>query len=90
MLEEGTLNKPRLKAGQRAIVIGAPESYLPVLAAVPAGIDLAENVEDEFDFIHCFATRQDAPRGLGPALEQLKAKGILWVSYPKGRPFPPT
>ena len=89
MAEATILNKLRLKAGQRAIVIGAPESYRPVLDAVPAGIDLAERLEGDFDFIHYFATRQQALRELGPALKQhLKPKGILWVSYPKGKAIP--
>ncbi len=56
MTENQVLAKLRMKSGQRAVVLGAPDSYLPILAEQPAGVEMAKSLEGTFDFIHCFAT----------------------------------
>ncbi len=80
------LQKLQLKPGYRAIVLDAPESYQPALADVPAGVELADRLEGEFDFIHYFVKEQATLEREAPRLKAaLKPKGLLWVSYPKGK-----
>jgi hypothetical protein len=80
------LEKLMLKPGYRAVVLNAPASYEPVLAAFPPDVDLAETFEGQFDFIHCFVKEQAELEREGPRLKAaLKPGGLLWVSYPKGK-----
>ncbi|MBI2303890.1 MAG: hypothetical protein HYU86_03980 [Chloroflexi bacterium] len=79
------LTKLRIKSGQRAIVLGAPNSYRAVLEALPEGIQLAEALEGKFDFIHYFAASKAQLESTAPNLKTaMKPEGILWISYPKG------
>ncbi|MGZ3458544.1 MAG: hypothetical protein ACXU86_08565 [Archangium sp.] len=84
------LKKLRLKAGQRVLVLDPPESYAPVLAAIPAhGAELVKSGAGELDFVHAFVTTRAELERLGPKLRELvKPEGLLWVSYPKGKALP--
>ena len=80
------LEKLLLKPGYRAVVLNAPASYQPVLASLPSGVELAVSLDGQFDFIHYFARDQAELQREGPRLKAaLKPRGLLWVSYPKGR-----
>ena len=85
MTENPILKKLQIKSGQRGIVLNAPESYRPVLAELPDGVEIAEALEEKLDFIHYFVTEKDELELRAPGLKAaLKPKGMLWVSYPKG------
>jgi hypothetical protein len=80
------LEKLLLKPGYRAVVLNAPASYQPVLADAPPGVELADALEGQFDFIHYFVKEKADLQREGPRLKAaLKPKGLLWVSYPKGK-----
>jgi predicted transport protein len=77
--------KLQLKAGQRVLVLGGPESYLAALPPLPEGAALATVATGQFDVVHFFArTTADLAARAPAALGALKPDGILWVSYPKG------
>jgi hypothetical protein len=73
-----------LKPGSRALVLNAPTGYLQQL---PGDVQVEHQVGDgPYDFIQWFATHRAELLSLGPKLRQvLKANGLLWVSYPKGK-----
>ena len=89
MNHNAVLAKLRMKSGQRAIIIGAPDSYKPVLAAIPEGVEVAETLEGQFDFIQVFVTQKGDAERQAPALKAAMKRGaLLWVSYPKGKSIP--
>ncbi len=89
MSENEILAKLRVKSGQRAIILGAPESYGPVLAALPQGVEVASALEGQFDFIHYFvAQKAEVERKVPQLKAAMKPGGILWISYPKGSAVP--
>jgi hypothetical protein len=88
MAEKPVLQKLLLKPGMRAAVLNAPETYTQVLnSELPQDVSLSRQLDGSaFDFIHAFATQRDELLQAGPAWrEALKPKGVLWVSYPKGK-----
>lgn len=89
MSAQEILSKLRVKAGQRGLVLGAPESYRPVLDALPDGVSTSGPPRGQYDFLHLFATNKADLEHEGPVLRAaLKPGGILWVSYPKGSAIP--
>ena len=48
------------------------------------GVELADQPDEEFDFVHVFAKDLAELEKLAPvAAEAVKRDGLLWVSYPK-------
>ncbi len=89
MNESEILAKLRIKSGHRVVVLGAPESYRPVLAALPQGVEPADRLEGRFDFLHYFVTQKAELERRAPELKAaMKPGAILWVSYPKGAAIP--
>ena len=83
------LGKLRVTSGQRAIVLDAPDSYKPILAALPADVDLAPTLSGKVDFINYFATKRAELERKEPDLKAaMKPGSILWISYPKGSAIP--
>jgi hypothetical protein len=88
MAEKPVLQKLLLKPGMRAAVLNAPDSYTQVLRSeLPEDVSLSAALDGSaFDFIHAFATQRAELLREGPAWRQaLKPRGVLWVSYPKGK-----
>jgi hypothetical protein len=78
------LQKLLYKPGARAAVLNAPDSYQQQIPDALRQID-----EGQFDFIHVFVTRRDEVARDGPGWRAaLKAGGIFWASYPKGKALP--
>ncbi|MEZ4671994.1 MAG: DUF3052 domain-containing protein [Anaerolineae bacterium] len=73
-----------IKAGQRLIILNAPDDYTATLGELPAGVEAETTFAGQFDFIHYF-TMQRAE--LETELPRLKAallsSGMLWISWPK-------
>jgi hypothetical protein len=89
--EKPVLQKLLLKAGMRAAVLNAPSSYEPVLdRQLPPDVTVSRQLDSsKYDFIHVFATQREELLRDGPAWRQaLESKGVLWVSYPKGKALP--
>lgn len=81
------LKKLQLKAGQRAVVLAAPESYAPIVREMEkSGVAVASALKGEFDFVQLFAIHKAKLEREATKLKKaLAPKGILWVCYPKAK-----
>ena len=85
MPESALARKMRLKPGQRAALVNAPESYLKELNPLPAGVQVAEKLQGEFDWAQVFVKNKAELDKLVPkVVRALKPDSLLWISYPKG------
>jgi len=85
MAENTLAKKLRLKPGQRAGLIGAPEGYLKALSPLPAGVEAVEKLSGHFDWLQVFVRNKAEIDKLAPrAAKALKPEGMLWISFPKG------
>jgi hypothetical protein len=83
--EKPILEKLQLKSNHRAAVLNAPTSYERTAERI-AGVERSLDAGGAFDFIHVFATQREELMRDGPKWrDALGPKGILWVSYPKGK-----
>jgi hypothetical protein len=88
MADRPVVQKLLLKPGMRAAVLNAPPHYIELVQQqLPDHVSLSAALDGSgFDFIHVFATHREHLLREGPAWRQaLKPKGVLWVSYPKGK-----
>ena len=93
MAQSTLIKKLRIKPGQRITVINPPPGYLDRLGDLPEGVELASEPgdlelanqpEDTFDFVHLFVKNVAELERLGPtAVRAVKHDGLLWISYPK-------
>jgi hypothetical protein len=72
-----------IKAGFAMKLINAPEHYFTLFTDLPGDLNL-NNDTSKKDFIHFF-TKEEAEylQKLPELKEQIKANGIIWVSWPK-------
>jgi hypothetical protein len=83
--EKSLAEKLKMKPGQRAIVINAPQGYLKELGRLPDRVEMAERLAGKFDWIQLFVKDQaELSRRLDRAVRALKPESLLWVSFPKG------
>ena len=77
--------KLRLKVGQKALVLNAPQDYGTLLGSIPEGITFVESNSREVDFVHLFVhNRAELEEHIDTALNAIVYDGLLWISYPKG------
>jgi hypothetical protein len=73
-----------IRSGQRLIILDAPDHYAAVLGRLPDGVEQANTLTGQFDFIHIFARERGELDARFPELKAaLKQNGMLWVSWPK-------
>ncbi len=85
MPENALAKKLKLKPGQRAGLIGAPDGYLKALSPLPAGVEVADKLSGKFDWLQVFVKNKAEIDKLAPrAARALKPEGLLWISFPKG------
>jgi hypothetical protein len=85
MAENALTKKLKLKPGQRAGLIGAPEGYLKTLSPLPEGVEVAVRLSGKFDWLQVFVKTKAEVDKLAPrAAKALKPEGMLWISFPKG------
>jgi len=85
MAENALVKKLKLKAGQRAAIVGAPGGYLGQLQPLPDGVDVSETLEGTFDWIQLFVQNRSELESVAPqAMAALKPESLLWISFPKG------
>ena len=76
--------KMGVKEGMRAFFLNAPQASL--VAANRPALDVESALQGEFDYLHFFTKTQAEMNELFPKLKRhLKAIGMLWLSWPKGR-----
>ena len=85
MPENVLAKKLKLKPGQRAGLIGAPEGYLKTLSPLPEGVEVSDRLSGKFDWMQVFVKNKAEIDKLAPrAAKALKPDGTLWISFPKG------
>ena len=85
MPESALARKMKLKPGQRAALVNAPEGYLKELSPLPAGVQVAEKLQGEFDWAQVFVkNKAELDRFVSKVVRALKPDSLLWISYPKG------
>ena len=81
-----TFDKLNLKNQSRIVVLNAPQSFEPELAAL-RGVAVVRNLDDsaEVEFSLAFVTKQKEVDTFAKAIAK-KAKGdaVVWFAYPKG------
>ena len=85
MSENPLLKKMKLKPGQRAAIINAPDGYLEALQPLPAEAEVAEQLVGTFDWVQLFVkTQAELEQVLAQVRAALKPAGTLWITFPKG------
>ncbi len=85
MVATSLANKLKLKPGQRAAVINAPQGYPETLDPLPVGVQVSEQLDGEFDWVQIFVKDKAELEGLAPrAARALKPESLLWIAFPKG------
>jgi hypothetical protein len=85
MAKTTLVKKLRIQAGQRVLVLNAPEGYVDSLSDLPEGVEMSTRPEGGgYDFVHLFVLDSAELHALLPgATTAVKYDGLLWVSYPK-------
>ncbi len=85
MTESALAKKMKLKAGQHATIVNAPEGYLAELQPLPANVKMSQKIETPSDWIQIFVKNKAELDKLFPkVLKLLKPESLLWISFPKG------
>jgi len=85
MTENPLLKKLKLKPGQRAAIINAPDGYVETLQPLPEGVELAENLTGTFDWVQLFVkTQAELAQVIANVRAALNPNGMLWITFPKG------
>ena len=85
MPESALARKMKLKPGQRAALVNAPEGYRKELSPLPAGVKVAEKLQGQFDWAQIFVKSKAELDQLVPKVARaLKPESLLWISFPKG------
>jgi hypothetical protein len=84
MNARGLTQKLRIHAGQKLLILNAPEGYLSKLGALPEGVIVSHTPEGVFDFVQLFIKSIAELEENGPiAMGAVKFDGLLWICYPK-------
>lgn len=85
------IKKLGIKQGFRLILLNQPTAYLQWLGALPPEVQLIPLQQEPADFIHFFTKDAQELETMLPMLKQdIKANGIIWVSWPKKAAKVPT
>jgi hypothetical protein len=77
--------KLRFAAEYRVAVLNAPDGYLKLLQPGPPAVDADLQPQAAYDAVQLFVRSVEELRRLGPAaIQAIKPKGLLSVTYPKG------
>ena len=78
------VRKLRIQAGYRLLILNAPSGYIESLDDLPEDVEIVQEADGEFDFVHLFVTDSTEYADLSPAaFDAVKYDGLLWISYPK-------
>ena len=85
--------KLRILAGNRVLVLQAPEGFADALAPLPDGVQVeaAAKGKDHYDVVQLFVKDSaELERYLKRAIGAVRAGGILWIAWPKKSAGVPT
>ena len=84
VMSRSVAQKMGIKEGALAHFVNAPASALKAIE-LPE-LQVSDDLEGEFDYIHFFSVTQSEMHNTFPRLKlHLKPSGMLWLSWPKGR-----
>jgi hypothetical protein len=84
MPETTLATKLKLKAGQRAVVLNAPDGYLASLQP-PEQLEITQELAGPADWIQVFVkTRAELEQLLPQVLAAMTPASLLWLTFPKG------
>jgi len=85
MPENPLLKKMKLKPGQHAAIVNAPDGYLEALQPLPENVELAGDLAGTFDWVQLFVkTQAELEQALPQVRDALKPASTLWITFPKG------
>ena len=85
MSENPLLKKMKLKPGQRAAIINAPDGYVEAAQPLPTDVELAEQLVGTFDWVQLFVkTQAELDQSMPQIMAALKPTSTLWITFPKG------
>ena len=85
MKESALAKKMKLKEGQYATIVNAPEKYVKELEPLPSGVRISQKLEKPSDWIQIFVKTKAELNELFPKVRKmLKPESMLWISFPKG------
>ena len=85
MSENPLLKKIKLKPGQHAAIINAPDGYVEALQPLPEDVEMAGDLVGTFDWVQLFVRTQAELEQVLPGVRAaLKPAGMLWITFPKG------
>lgn len=78
------VRKLGIKAGMRALVVGAPPAYLKLLAPLPEGVVITSTADGAHPFVQLFATSlADIGKSMPYLLKHTACGALVWIAYPK-------
>ena len=84
------IKKLGIKQGMRICLMQEPSDYFELIGDLPEGV-VRQDLEGSLDFIHYFTMHAGQLAGDFPILkDHLDKKGMLWISWPKGKSKVPT
>ena len=84
MADTPLAKKLGIKPDHTTLVINAPEGYVPILGALPNGVEAGTTGTGAFDFVQLFVgSKADVDKHAQGAIDSVKPGGLLWFSYPK-------
>jgi hypothetical protein len=85
MTENPLLKKMKLKPGQRAAIVNAPDGYVEALRPLPADVELSEDLAGSFEWVQLFVkTRAELEQEIARIRAALRPAATLWITFPKG------
>jgi hypothetical protein len=82
---QALIKKLRLRAGQPAAVVNAPEGYVAGLEPLPQGTQLSAVLNGRFDLVQLFVKNQaELEAWAESVVAVLRPAGRLWMSFSKG------
>jgi hypothetical protein len=73
-----------IKAGQRVLLVNAPDGYRKLLESLLPQVELVTRADRTADMVHIFVMRRvDLAKALAAYRKQLPAATPVWVSWPK-------
>ncbi len=86
MSQKPVSQKLLIKPGYQVLLVNAPDTYRAAFDPLPANVQIFTETVNPVDLIQVFITsKQELEEYLRKLKGLLKPKGLLWVSYPKGK-----
>jgi hypothetical protein len=77
--------KLKLKAGMKAMLVGAQPGYIQELSPFPDGVRLSGQLDGKFDWLQIFVKSESELVGmLARVISSLETDSLLWLTFPKG------